>query len=158
MAEERAGQGVDSGSLVDETLDEHRETMQAVARVEQWLDRSPTVEGDWLEQIRDELPQLAATLRCHFSEEQQGPLYRTLPVSHPRFAERLRKLEAEHARIIRAVDDAVQRAKDLHDPQLYELRELNAQLQLLVATVRRHEAEENEIILEAHWDGVGTGD
>jgi hypothetical protein len=31
-------------------------------------------------------------------------------------------------------------------------------LQLMVATIRRHEAEENEIVIQAHWDEVGVGD
>ena len=42
--------------------------------------------------------------------------------------------------------------------EIYQMRELNAQVQLLVATIRRHEAAENEIVIEAHWDEVGVGD
>lgn len=145
-------------SIVDETLEDHRECMQVVSSVEDCLDRQPDVEGQWIAQLRDELPRLATTLRCHFSEEQQGPLYRSLPVSHPRFARKLRDLESEHERIISSVEEAIQKAAGLTDPQMYEIREFNAELQLLVATIRRHEAEENEIILSAHWDEVGTGD
>jgi len=145
-------------SVADEALDEHRECMQVVSSVENCLDRHPDREGQWIAQLCDELPRLADTLRCHFSAEQEGPLYRTLPVTHPRFASRLQKLEGEHAKIIEAVEEAVQRAVSLRDPQMYEIREFNAELQLMVATIRRHEAEENEIILSAHWDEVGTGD
>jgi len=145
-------------SVADEALEEHRECMQVVSTVESCLDRHPDRDGQWIAQLCDELPRLAETLRCHFTAEQQGPLYSTLPVTHPRFASRLQKLEGEHAKIIKAVEEAVQKAVDLHDPQMYEIREFNAELQLMVATIRRHEAEENEIILSAHWDEVGTGD
>jgi hypothetical protein len=145
-------------SAADEALDEHRECMQVVSSVENCLDRHPDREGQWIAQLSEELPRLAETLRCHFIAEQEGPLYQTLPVTHPRFASRLQKLEGEHAKIIAAVEDAVQKAVSLNDPPMYEIREFNAELQLMVATIRRHEAEENEIILSAHWDEVGTGD
>ena len=145
-------------SAADEALNEHRECMQVVSSVENCLDRHPDREGQWIGQLSEELPRLAETLRSHFIAEQEGPLYQTLPVTHPRFASRLQKLEGEHAKIIAAVEDAVQKAVSLNDPQMYEIREFNAELQLMVATIRRHEAEENEIILSAHWDEVGTGD
>lgn len=139
-------------------IEDHRETMQIVSGVESCLDRRPDRRGNWVADVLAELPRLLETLRCHFSAEQEGPLYRTLPVSHPRFADRLKKLEAEHERILRSTEQAIRRAERFDEPQLYEIREFNAELQLLVATIRRHEAEENEIILAAHWDEVGTGD
>jgi hypothetical protein len=143
---------------LDETLDDHRKAMQIVSGVEDCLDRHPDRHGEWIANLLEELKRLIEMLRCHFAAEQEGPLYRTLPVSHPRFASRLSKLEGEHDQILRAVEQAVQKAQSLDQPQLYEIREYNAELQLLVATIRRHEAEENEIILSAHWDEVGTGD
>jgi len=145
-------------SIVEDALQDHRECMHVVSTVEGCLDSHPDREGRWIEQLRRELPRLAETLRCHFSAEQEGPLYRSLPVTHPRFAPQLRRLEAEHARIVRAVEDAVLKAASFSAPHMYQIREFNAELQLLVAQIRRHEAEENEIILSAHWDEVGTGD
>ena len=144
--------------LVDQTLDDHAETMQAVTHLEAILDRHPDPEGKWIAEIIAELPRLSQVLRCHFGEEQEGPLYREIPVRRPRFAERLRRLEAEHARIVRAVEGAIALGRELEDPPLHKMREFNAQLQLLVAQIRRHEAEENEVLLEAYWDEVGTGD
>lgn len=144
--------------IVEETLDEHRQCMKVVSDVERCLDRQPDREGRWLLRLRDALPRLASTLREHFRAEEEGPLYRALPVSFPRFALRLEKLEAEHVRILETVDSVTARAGTLSDPEMYEMRELNAQVQLIVATIRRHEAEENEIVIEAHWDEVGVGD
>jgi len=145
-------------SIVEETLAEHRDAMEVVSSVEGCLDRHPDLEGGWIGRIRDELPRLSDTLRAHFAVEQEGPLYRQLPVSHPRFADRLARLEAEHARILSSIEEVTRQAEELRDPQMYEVREFNAAVQLLVATIRRHEAEENEIILSAHWDEVGAGD
>jgi len=141
-------------SIVDETLAEHRDAMHVVSSVEDCLDRHPDREGGWIAQIREELPRLADTLRHHFEVESKGPLYRQLPRSHPRFAERLHRLETEHERILGSVEEVTRKADTLHDPPPPEIREFNAAMQLLVATIRRHEAEENEIILSAHWDEV----
>ena len=40
----------------------------------------------------------------------------------------------------------------------YRLHELNARVQLLIAKIQRHESEENEIVLDAHWSDLGMGD
>jgi len=144
--------------IVDEMLGEHRGCMEVVIEVERCLDCQPDREGRWVSRLLETLPRLAATLRTHFEAEQQGPLYRKLPISFPRFAHRLEQLEAEHVRILEVVDGALARARDLREAEMYEIRELNAQVQLLVATIRRHEAEEDEIIVQAHWDEVGVGD
>ncbi len=144
-------------TLADETLDDHRECMRALARLEDCIDRHPDGE-QWLSRIREELPKLAETLKAHFLDEEQGPLYRSVPLSKPRFAERLRRLETEHGEMVDAVRRATRRAEQLDDPEQHEIRNFNAQLQLLVATIRRHEAEENEIVIAVHWDEVGVGD
>ena len=144
--------------IAEETLAQHHDAMEVVTDVERCLDRHPDLEGDWIARIGEELPRLAETLRCHFAKEQEGPLFRQLPLSHPRFADRLHRLEDEHARILRSIEDVTRKAQQLQDPPPYEIRELNAAVQLLVATIRRHEAEENEIIFSAHWDEVGVGD
>jgi len=144
--------------IVEETLEEHRGCMAVVAEVEACLDRQPDREGEWLGRLRDKLPLLAATLRAHFRVEQEGPLYSKLPIKSPRFAHQLEKLEAEHVRILETVDSVVARTRKMKSAAMYEMRELNAQVQLIVATIRRHEAEENEIVIQAHWDEVGVGD
>jgi len=144
--------------IVDEMLGEHRGCMEVVAEVERCLDCQPDREGRWVARLLDSLPRLATTLRTHFEVEQQGPLYRKLPIGFPRFAQRLEQLEAEHVRILEVADSALARARTLRSAEMYEIRELNAQVQLLVATIRRHEAEEDEIIIQAHWDEVGVGD
>jgi hypothetical protein len=144
--------------IVDEIREEHRGCMEVVAEVEGCLDCRPDREGRWVSRLLESLPRLATTLRTHFEVEQQGPLYRKLPIDFPRFAHRLEQLEAEHVRILEVVDGAVARARNLAGSEMSDVRELNAQVQLVVATIRRHEAEEDEILIQAHWDEVGVGD
>jgi len=156
--DDKKPKGPEGADIVEETLEEHRGCMAVVAEVERCLDRQPDREGEWLGRLRDTLPKLATTLRAHFRVEQEGPLYSKLPISSPRFAHQLEKLEAEHLRILETVDSVVARTRELQAAPMYEMRELNAQVQLIVATIRRHEAEENEIVIQAHWDEVGVGD
>ena len=154
---EQHGNGQDRASL-DGTLHEHRDVMQVVAEVEACLDTPPDREGRWIAAITEKLPALCETLRCHFSVEQEGALYREIPERFPRFAQRLETLAAEHRAILEAAEAVMAMGRDLGGSRIYEQRELNSRAQLLVATIRRHEAEENEIIMSANWDEVGAGD
>jgi uncharacterized small protein (DUF1192 family) len=132
--------------------------MQVVAELETCLEKHPDAEGCWVAELQEKLAVLAETLKAHFKVENEGPLYRGLPESHPRLANRLRALEAEHGVLLTRLSNVQEQAAGLRDPEPYELRELNARAQLLVARIQRHEAQENEIVMEAHWGEVGVGD
>ncbi len=149
--------GNETGEDAIRTLDEHRECMALVAEVERCLDRTPDRES-WLAELRDKLPKLAEKLDLHFRDEETQYLYREVPLSFPRFSDRLESLKSEHRDIMAAARSAIDKAKGLGSAEMHELRELNARIQLLVATIRRHEAEENEILLRAYWHDVGAGD
>ena len=97
-------------------------------------------------------------MRVHFRTEETGPIYRQLPIKHPRLADRAAALEAEHKQILATIRDVADKAHALGEAEPCELRELNAQVQLLLATLQRHEAQENELVLEANWTDVGAGD
>jgi hypothetical protein len=98
-------------------------------------------------------------MRAHFRVEETGPIYRQLPVRHPRFADRAAVLEGEHKQILATLRKVADKASALAgEAEPYELRELNAHTQLLLATLQRHEAAENELVLEANWTEVGVGD
>jgi len=140
------------------TIDTHRQCMRIVSEVETCLDRPPDRDGRWLGELREKLPALADVLRGHFIDEEREYLYTELPAQKPRFADRLAKLKSEHGSILEAVDEAISKAGRVEGGEVHELRELNACVQLVVATIRRHEAEENEIVLRAYWHDVGAGD
>lgn len=147
-----------SNDVVQGTLAEHRHCMEVVAEVEACLDRQPDRDGAWLSDLLRKLPKLSETLRDHFAAEEKGPLFEKIPYSHPQFASTLQDLKDEHGRITSTVESIIRKAGQLQDAEIFELRELNAQIQLLIATIRRHEAAENEVVVQAHWDEVGVGD
>jgi hypothetical protein len=145
-------------SSLETILDDHRECMQIVAEVEACLDEHPDREGRWMGRMLPKLEALAGTLRSHFREEEQASLYREVPERFPRFADRLQRLASEHSEILDRATELVRRAGALDHTRIHELREFNAGVQMLVANLRRHEAEENEVILSAHWQEFGEGD
>jgi hemerythrin-like domain-containing protein len=146
------------GWTAESALDDHRECMRVVAEVEACLDTHPDRETRWIGRLVPRLEALIETLEHHFRDEEQEALYREIPERYPRHAERLRRLEAEHGRILTRARDLVKRAGSLDTTRIHELRAFNAGAQLLVARIRRHEAEENEVLLCAHWEEFGEGD
>ncbi|MCG8460377.1 MAG: hemerythrin domain-containing protein, partial [Holophagales bacterium] len=138
----------------------HHGVMESVVALEEVLGRSLEPHRDWLEALGHSLDDLIGVLREHFDEESAGELYGELLERFPRYAHRLEQLAAEHEEILQRAEALLEStaALDRDDLQVYRLRELNAQGQLLAAILRRHEAEENEIVMRAYWNEVGTGD
>ncbi len=148
----------DTPSYMNETLDEHRGCLQLIAKVEACLDRKPGDPERWVTELHDASKELAGGLQEHFRSEERGPMFKQLPTSHPRLAEALEKLKAEHSIILEEIASAIARAEALQGPEVFQLRELNARVQILIARIRRHEAEENELVIRAYWNESGMGD
>jgi hemerythrin-like domain-containing protein len=132
--------------------------MRVVAEVETILGQAPDRDGEWMGRLMAKLPTLSASMRAHFSAEEQGALFTELPLKKPRLEQRIRNLGTEHGKMVADLDRITEMARALRQPEIHELRELNAHIQLFIATIRRHEAEENEIIMSAYWDELGAAD
>ncbi|NIP64333.1 MAG: hypothetical protein GTN96_07355 [Gammaproteobacteria bacterium] len=126
--------------------------------LEECLDRRPEDAGRWIGGLMQHLPGLARTMREHFEAEEEGALFTDLPKRNPMVHERLRVLREEHPKLQREVERIIEIIGGMREAELYELREINARVQLFIARLRRHEATENELIFEAYWDDYGTGD
>ncbi len=152
----------DSAPVLDGTLKEHEHCMRLVSDLSGWLDLDPAAVSDWSAQLQARLSALAKGMQEHFEGEEQSPIYRELPTETPRFADQLDRLKAEHLPMLSDIDALVEMGGEI-DPNTKDLntgsiRELKARIKLLIATMRRHEAEENEIIMSAHWDDLGGND
>ncbi len=138
---------------------EHHSCVEAVVALENILGRAPDHEGGWLEALRGELDELATALMAHFEEEMASDLYGSLAHRAPQCSARLEELMDEHDEILQRLDAVREEAGQLSDDaELYQLRELNAHAQMLAAIIRRHEAEENEMVMRAYWQEIGSGD
>ena len=140
---------------VDQTLAEHQGCLQVLVEVEDCLAR-PQGDGGWSAAILDRLRGLDVTLRRHFAGEEKG-LFGRLPIDHPELAPQVKKLKEEHAAILVLLLALTEKAAGPGSNKANHLsHELAAQVERLVAKVRRHEAEENELIMAAHWNTFGT--
>ena len=157
MEDEPTTRSEEEASL-KQTLDEHRECMAYVSKLEACLDHQPDDSSLWIGQLLDHLPGLARTMREHFEDEERGPLFAELPQRHPHVSDRLDALKNEHPRMLVEIDKIIDLTGGMRDAEVYELRELNARIQLFVARLRRHEAAENELMYELYWNDIGTGD
>jgi hypothetical protein len=151
-------QDTTSDDFLDKTLDEHTACLQRITDLENCLDRRPDDPERWLSDLCDKTSKLREALGLHVEGEEAGPMFMRLPIRHPRLAARLAGLKAEHPRLLEDLDTVLKLARELREPRNFELRELNARVQLALARIRRHEASENELLIEAHWDEIGVGD
>ncbi|HEX6850266.1 MAG TPA: hemerythrin domain-containing protein [Candidatus Polarisedimenticolaceae bacterium] len=145
-------------SELTETLDEHKACLRLVEAVEECLTHRPDLEGRWVATLLERLRPLRRGLQDHFESEEKGALFGALPLAKPRLARQLDALRKEHPVLSERLERIIAQAEGLEDPAVYDLRELNAAVQLFVATLRRHEAAENEIVVHSLWDELGTGD
>jgi hypothetical protein len=140
------------------TLAEHRGCRKLIGEVEDCLNVDPADPEQWVSTLHDAVRNLARGLQEHFQSEENGPLFSALPASHPHLATALGELKEEHSEILDDVASALARANALHGPERFQLRELTARVQILVARICRHEAQENELVIRAHWEGSIMGD
>lgn len=148
-----------SASLGQETKDAHHDVIHRVMALEEVLSRSPKPAVEWLAALAQELGELHDLLHAHFDDERQGELYGDLPERFPQYAPSLARLAEEHDELLARTDALLQKVEGLgSNTEVWRLRELNARGQLLAAILRRHEAEENEIVMRAYWDEIGAGD
>ena len=157
MSDEQRTDTAKTGSM-QETLEEHRACMQRVSDLEACLDCHPDDSGRWVARLLEHLPALARTMGEHFQDEERGTLFTDLSLRRPWIVTRLESLKEEHPQMLHEIEKLIDLAGNLRTAETYELRELNARIQLFVARLRRHEAAENELIFEVYWDDFGVGD
>ena len=141
----------------DQTLAEHRGCLQVLVEVEDCLARRQEESG-WSPTILDRLHVLDVTLRRRFQGEEEG-LFGRFPIDYPELSSQVKKLEEEYAAILVLLQVTIKQAAGLgSNPRDRLSRELATQVERLVAKVRRHEAEGNELVMAAHWNTLGTID
>lgn len=138
-------------------LDEHQQCMRLVAEVEAFV-RADRTDG-WATSLHERLGILREALAKHFRGEETGYLFVGLPEEHPRFANRLDRLRAEHGPMLETLDEVREQVQAFGDDGgQMDARTLGKRVLAVVSSLRRHEAEENEILYCAHWEDLGEGD
>ena len=138
-------------------LDEHRRITNVLQRIEQWV-VDPKTGAGWTGELGGMLEELQGLLKEHFGGEAEAKLFEQTIASTPHLTALLTKLAKEHSQILAAFRAAFEQAQTLDAAKEQEVRGLQRKVQLALATLRRHESEENEIIMRAYWEDMGGGD
>jgi hypothetical protein len=139
-------------SCCENTLEQHRSFNPLIEAILLRVVRLPDEKDPWLADLAKRVAQLAELLSAHFADEELSCLFTDIPIQCPHHAEKLDRLKGEHPVLI-------ERLKTVLDGgEAMEMAALAGRVQRTIAQVRRHEAEETEIILEAFWDEVGSSE
>lgn len=127
-------------------LDEHLDFAHDLCAVEALiLSRghvdTPTTRDDLAAWLTSVIPRLEA----HANHEERSGLYVDIPRQHPIFGPTIVRLRAEHRVIAEGFRDVLAHA------HTENLQTLLARLAALIRIVRRHEADEDDILLEAYF-------
>jgi iron-sulfur cluster repair protein YtfE (RIC family) len=134
-----------------EWLDFHRERRRhlgALDALDEHLARAHAPDAAWTAGLGERLADLVRALHVHYSHEEEGALYTSVPREHPELSRSLLRLVAEHDEILDELDALLTATKAGETtPEARDRIALNAQR--VAARIRRHEAEEEEIQLRA---------
>jgi hypothetical protein len=124
--------------------DEHRWLAELVGALESTRD---------LARVRVQLAELASMLRSHFElEEGEGGLHDVVGEQAGHRLAALQRLMAEHAEILVQVEQLRIAVGDCLDGPV---RRVLSSVGELVARLRRHEADEEELFADAFWSDLG---
>ena len=137
---------------------EHKKISEMMFDLERWLAAPSDAEGSWTEALRGRLVPMAEVLKPHFAGEEASGFYKEVPIEFPRFARTLNRLMGEHQLILDELEGIIGDAEGAGEPPERQLRELTLRTSILLAMLRTHESEEDEVLQQAYWDDVPAGD
>lgn len=138
----------------DLLLAQHRALLSHLDALWRSASARPTDSGAklqmWRADLKARVSELRGELLVHFAHEDQGGVFDDLAMQAPHRCGKLGRLSQEHADIVAQIDEF------LADSATQGGERLAAQAQLIVAKLRRHEAEETELILSIVYDDLGA--
>jgi len=139
---------------------DHRALLKALADLDNAFSELPEMSGfnQWklerLWQLRDFLNQL----QKHFDLEEAGGFNEELTRSAPQLASRIAGLEEDHLKITSDLNHILDVLKPVPNIESPRIERVKVRLAELIAFIRRHEAEETDLIQEALYQDFGVGD
>lgn len=132
------------------TLDEHSAFLHMLDDLLLLARKPAEDEAVWRAELARQVEELRDALAVHFASEELGPLFTQIPQEMPHWAPRIGRLGSEHSAVIHRLSALALRAGSL------SRADLAGETLRLVALIRRHEAEETEILAHALWDDLGS--
>ncbi len=131
---------------------EHGEISEGVSEFERWLERSVDGDAAWAKDLHTQLVPLCNILKAHFASEESSSLYKRMPEKSAGFADAIERLFDEHYDMIREIESLIQSAHAIPGSTFEgDRRILTRRARGIIFALRRHEAEENEILHQMYW-------
>jgi hypothetical protein len=143
---------------VEQTLAEHKEILALVHELEAHCEEGARSPSESVRaNVHDTLERLSDLLSRHFRGEERD-FYRDLPSRFPRLSTRCTELVGQHTDIAAYFDLATREAERLAKGNGGSPDSLSVHVHTAISALRNHESEETNLIMEAYWDDIGTGD
>jgi len=141
----------------NKVLDEHRELIRHLSELDDLAQSTSRGEG-WGRDLSRRAAELVEQLRAHFGGDAEGTFFFDVTKRSPHLLPKLTALTAEHPEILKEFREVAQAAAQLAAADSDAATRIAARTRRVIATLRRHEAEENELIFKTFWDDIGTKD
>jgi len=114
--------------------------------------------NSWLEDVRERFEHLRAHLIRHMALEEEGGYMSAVLERRPTLADRIERLEREHAEIGRLLDDIHTAVGTIRAEDRLLIRDISHRMQDVLHYVEHHEKEENDLVQLVFTDDIGTKD
>ena len=149
---------VGDGGSVEQELRRHEECRRVIHDLESCITGNPDPGVDRLPLLQDCFRKFASVIRTHLEGEEQGRLYRELPGTFPRLANRIKTLGREHRRIRDELGILIERVGALRASAKHEVAEIRDRVVRLVVDLKSLDDSETELLQSAYWRETGVGD
>jgi hypothetical protein len=148
-----------NAAFLREIKEDHHELRQLLREADQHL-AVPRVPQGGPQRLVDLLARLRDRVAMHFSLEESFGYFDDALTVAPRLSKRAEVLRAQHQTLFLDCCGLVERAERLlyHESHHGTLRGLAEAFVAFEVRLRRHEAAENELIMQAFMEDVGGGD
>jgi hypothetical protein len=154
---------VKTDQWVAQVLDEHRHLREVIAELKSFLEAPRPEIGvkgahTWSSELSQRLVKLHDELFRHFRFEENSGMVEDLSIAHPRFADRIDKVVAEHPQMLKAVRAIMTDALCYSEGECPEDPELRRRILAVLEQLHEHERQETDLIQRAEYRDTGAAD
>lgn len=150
---------MDWSEVVRRALEEHKK-MDHEVRILQLRLESPAAEPltKWFSACGNHFIRFHTLLRQHMEMEEDGGFMAGMREHQPGLGPAIDRLEEEHHSMRRQCREIEDRLESCTQPTMEDVHRVRDQAQALLATLEKHERQENEIAQDAFTQDIGAGD
>ena len=146
------------GGSVEQELRRHEQCRLVIHDLELCIAGSPDPAIDWVPRLQGCFRKFASVIRTHLEGDEQVRLYRELPGTFPRLANRIKTLGREQRRIRDELGILIERVGALRATAADEVAEIRDRVVRLVVDLKSLDDRETELLQSAYWRETGVGD